>query len=1361
MPRTSAFRGTWAPNQRPYLSLSADVWVSIQGETSVVACGECKRRLNLNKYLTGISTECAVSSPPGSATINLSIPDNDVNEFFADGQFLIISMMEIEIFAKGYYTVGGFPQYYRIFWGLITSVTKNWSNGVTSVSISCRDILRWWELTNVVTNPAFLDIGKSESNYNLFGNKFAGQNPYTVMIALAREAMGDFSITQSSFTSFRPEDKAERNVIAQYAKDIMSYWQLKFSNIWNSMVLYGSSGRAYTFSGKPGNVSPLAISQAIFEQEVKDLNLNVETALFKIQPSEIAAFKIDILSAGNVDFFQNEMQTKMQIALTCAQQAGSYEFYCDPNGSIIFKPPFFNLNTIPNKPTSWIYDFEIIDESIQETEQQVYTHVTSHGNAFGGVNDYGLNDDLTTPRTGVIDWHLLKRYGWRRLDLQLEWAGDPKKLFYHCLDHLDKVNSKRESGTITIPMRPELRLGFPVWIPSYDSFFYVEGISHQLSFGGQATTTLTLTAKRSKFIAPKNIGSISRTSSKIIEADPPKKEQKDPKKDPKKPKEDNQKKDVKVVYNYKIDFPSNLGYTSGLTEDKEKDYGGPALIRDPKTGKLLGFPNVVMVYRTSLSGIVLSRILEQTGSTKSKNPQKQQKQSPEGPEFKYEEMVREVYTLIQNEQRAELIDRLRLHRYEWGFNSSGAYDYAHDLNGDFKEFSVIPTDSVTWNPEKVSSNITTGATTSALDKTDLANKNNKKIQELEIQLKNLIEKRKQAKSQLDKTTKETEAYFKKRGLDQGYVIGQGLESSPGTGLVSVASGPTVAALNAKLSEADEAQNQLLAMAQTAYNEIDAEIIKLKAGISDLRTNTDSMKVIPELNIMVRPVSDEYGFEVIGHYRYGRGAQVTSGQVLIPTPEDRGKINQINIQFSPHGGLITNNPPFVNYGPESKDFAKAYEQMSPSDFVTGASFKGSNYTDEKQLDQVNFTGQDTFIQSYDRNARAGTSVFIEADSIRRAISLAELQPTLDRADGFGDVYPNCNCELGKTEWLSVLPQSIVQEILGPIGYTADSSTSETQVVKESGDPLSNFEAVNRAAEAALAGNSYDIGIETTSSGVGPSITRPTTSRVGLTGMATKIEAAKTLSDNSGYAYAYGNTFKQGNFFDKLADYLNHRFSMDYEQNLLREEFDTGLSRGIESPNMGMEQTNILTPEGVLGGGVSSDLFNRAAQGDPKALQELQKGVNFNFGRTEQSVKEANAKIADAGDKFKADIERLKKSTVFDPKTGFRDFLNLPTVETEGGEREDIWVEHHKKQRQIQPTPDETTIRKIPGGTTGETDTGGTVDLEFAEIRLVQPQPTTATTDLETRVEEKSQVPDANSIDYEPTPSNILPEPETRN
>jgi hypothetical protein len=59
----------------------------------------------------------------------------------------------------------------------------------------------------------------------------------------------------------------------------------------------------------------------------------------------------------------------------------------------------------------------------------------------------------------------------------------------------------------TIPLRVELRPGYPVYINSIGAYYYIEGLSHSFQFGGQCTTTITGTAKRAKFHAPGNSGS--------------------------------------------------------------------------------------------------------------------------------------------------------------------------------------------------------------------------------------------------------------------------------------------------------------------------------------------------------------------------------------------------------------------------------------------------------------------------------------------------------------------------------------------------------------------------------------------------------------------------------------------------------------------------------------------------------------------------------------------------------------------------------------------------------------------------------------------------------------------------------------
>lgn len=1245
MPRISAFRGTYQPNRRPYVTLTCDAYVTVQGQTETIACGECNRKIDINRYVTGINSEANVESAPGSCTINLSIPDNDINEFYVDGQFVLISMMEIEVYSKGYYTVGGFPQYYRTFWGLINNVQLNWSDGATTVTIACRDILRWWELTNVIVNPAFLDIPKTSSGYNLFQNQFSGMNPYTVIIALAKEAMGDFSLTTGSFTSFRPEDGPERAAISSFSKDIMAYWQLKFGNIWNNLVLFGSSGQSYTFSGEGGNVSPFKIAKQIFEEEARQLSLNPETAEFKIQPHEVAAFKVEVSRAGDVDFFQNETQSKLAIANTCRDQAGGYEFYCDTTGDIIFKPPFYNLNVMPNKPVSWIQDFEIIDDSITESEQEVYTHITSSGNAFGGVTDWGINDDITTPRTGVVDWHLLKRYGWRRLDVQVQWAGNPRKLFFHLLDWLDRINAKRESGTVTIPYRPEIRMGFPVWIPKYDSFFYIQGVSHQYSPGGQATTTLTLIAKRSKFIAPKNIGIVKSSGSKAIDTTNPV----------------TQKKETTKTTSYTIEFPSDIGVNAGIVPVKgqSEEYGGPAILRNPKTGKLVGFPNVVMTYRTSLDGSSVQRTIEKSGSTKMNKPIKQQRQSGKGAENSYNEVQRSVFSLLQTDARSNLLDRLRLHRYESGMTNAGVHDYAHDVDGIFKEFAIIPTDSITWgagtkDPNAGTEDSPDGVTGVVAGKdldqrlVETRNRLQQQISELDILIV-------AAKKELNKAIKD------RTSIEQ--TLRRNTKKRTKT--------------NNELSPEEIQAKEQLDVARANEATKQANFDRLQAQKSVLQLRTSNIRKLKALNTMIRPVSDEFGFEVIGHQRYGRGAFIDRGKLQLSDPNSVGTnpnvVNQLGIQFAAQGGIITDNPVEQNLGQESTNFAQLYETMTPDEYVTGASFRGANYNSTNHLADVNFTSQQTYTDSINNTVtRANKGVFIEADALKRSKTLEELRPIA--SNGLDDVgFSNCACGLGRAEWLSILPLELLSKILKPTsseqgealrfsdigqsrfgspGQTGTSLPSSVQTSLQDASngkftPLNSDEffnpdesililgveaveqnkaqtdarvdAINKALESASRGipvtvdpsllSNSSIDADELNSYINDSSRRVQSLGITMSGQDSASRDIGEFIMNSGGS---------SGFFQLLSQFLREKFERTYlDSNSKREAYAINAGRNVSRPDEGTTDSNILRGSDVLGGETNT-LFDRASRGDPDAIGALQNEANFNFGLTQNGL-----------------------------------------------------------------------------------------------------------------------------------------------
>lgn len=1138
MSRSSAWRGTWKQNRRPVVTMTPDVYVAVQGETTVIGCGECKKKININDYVTAISTEASVDSAPGSGTIQLTVPDHDINDFYDNNQFVIVPMMEVEMYAKGYFLIGGLPQYYKIFWGVVSSVSKSWSNGTTTYNISCKDILRWWELTYTVKNPAFLNsTGTSASGYQPFQNQFAGLNPYTTIIHLAREAMGDFSFTTGSFTSFKPEEGSETEVslTGSYMKDIMLYWQLKFGRMWNSLVLYGTSGQIHTTEGLGGTVSPIALSEKIFKQEWEYNQDEAEiNSLLKLSPAEIATFKVEVPRAGEVEFFENDSMSKLALANQARDQIG-YEFFCDPSGDIVFKPPFYNLNVLPNKPVSWVQDFEIIDDSVTDSEAEVFTHITSAGNAFGGATDWGLNDEITTPRTGVYDFHLLRRYGWRRFDYPCEWAGNPKKLFYHLMDMLDRLNAKRQNGTVQIPMRPELRLGFPIWFPKYDSFFYVQGISHAYSVGGQATTTLTLIAKRSKFVAPSNIGIIKEDGTRQVQITEILKEEpgKSGKKDANKKK--TQKKGTKTIKTYKTEFPGSSGDTTGLSNIQSQ--GQPVILRDPKTGKLLGFPNVVMVYRKTVSGTKLNEVIESSGQPVSSAKKSTQKKTTSSGTQNYGQVVFDTFKLIASNNQQSIIERIRLHRYEAAASNAGVYDYAHDVGRNFKEFQIVPMRSVTQNAGSNDEN--TSFSSDTISKTKAEEKKKK----LDAAVADIEKKLSASKKSI--SDKEKEIAKAQKALEEA---------------------------NKKNPGGVPAAEEKLKLLKSESDSLKASNLILQSDLSVAKTKRSNNQTVPDLNMIIRPVSDEFGFEVIGHYKYGRGAYIDRGKLQTygsnPSKAKESQnqiINQINIQFSPTGGLLTES--VQTDEKSSVDFSAAFEKMRPDDWNTGACFKGvsANGTDKPK----DFLMTDVNVYVSDIQKNKGKSVYVEADQTRNARTLAEMKPTVDTGLSQFNAVDECQCGLGRNDWVSILPVSVIRQIMTSSGKTESISVP----------------------------------------GVSSTSLSPSSSGSGYSKSVKSVEGSSDSPLSANTNVIVGG-FDSGSFFKRLNEFLKSEFGKNIKANNVRESVYSGESLGRTNPfasNSSAGQTNTLTPPG-------GSLFNRAAQGDQKSIDLLKNQANFNFGQT---------------------------------------------------------------------------------------------------------------------------------------------------
>ena len=934
------FQGTYQSGIRPTIVTAPDALVYINGELDVMGCPSCHRKFDLGRYITSISVDLSVESAPGSANITLSIPSHALDDFFFDGVPIITEMMEVEIFAKGYFLLEGLPQYYPIFWGLVTEISEGYSGGEVTITIQCADILKWWELCKMNVNAAFT-APAGVTGRSIYGNTFYGLNPYDVIWTLAQQSFGDIVVGTGSLTSMTKES-SQPKTFTNAMGDIMRYWNERFTRIRSSLLLYGTQGVAVrgdslhdSFRSGKGN--------GIASRTVRCANGGPDGGQMVFDPTDpnVVAFRTQFSQAGQVNFWQSEFQSKLELA-NAAKEAIGYEFYMDVTGDIVFKPPFYNLDILSNKPISWIQDIDIIDYDLSSSESEVVTQIQLQGN-YGGNVDYDMPEECT-PYTSVTDYHLLRKFGWRTRNFNSEFLADPMQMFYTGMDLLDRYNSKRHRGTVTIPLRPELRLGFPVYLSGKDQVWYVSGISHNIQFGGRAQTTLTLTAKRSKFIAPKGLGELKMTSYGGANSTPQGKSKGAPAKG--KGKQPGGTGGEQTAPNTSAPT-EKIGYTShqlakhaqfnldeGDAAQLPADPGNdsksyePLILRHPKTGRIMGYPNVVMVFTRPFTQPNLKKKAKQQGQ-KSAEEQKRFKKNINA-------VGQKAVQAIQSSLEAQPSDLTRdahtTGRYSYGFNSAGVYIYAHDggkdgHNGVIKEMLLI----------------------------------------------------------------------------------------------------------------------------------DHPKVHVKGNIKVAGGNGTTC--------MIRPVSDERGFELVGHYRYGRGASLRDGSLVLT-----GGVNhhtdigsQVALAGNLQASLIAQSQGLTSVLSTYPNPADALARLQPDDLASAAVINPETKLPEMERTGTNFV--DT--APLGSPEQKGVLPSLEATQLSRALTLAEMSVRNDQVPGA--TAAQCHCLTGRSELAFMNVGYQVQTLSGSVNdpsalpKSISAADVDTQVDTDRNTPVSTSQISGKTPE----------------------------------------------------------------------------------------------------------------------------------------------------------------------------------------------------------------------------------------------------------------------------------------------------------
>jgi len=539
------FIGTWKAEGITLVQHTPDAIVYVNGFTEVLGCPSCNGKIDIQKYVTSVSCD-PNTEPVANATISLSIPST---AFRTDGSFFIHPGYEVTIYMRGYFARSlltkedtveeidptGTPvyPYYQVFNGVVTEASYEYSGGEYTASITCSDVLHFWANLKMSTNGAV--FGKRPPDAltepTLVGHTFMGASPYSIIYTLFRVGFGaaggvDFQLAKKT----NIDATSEVSGLSSY-KMASLWWEKRWASNSISLRMYGTDGKMFNaseqvylglFSGKKPDALKKVMDQnkdlypydknssARINKLIRDLGYNPLSTQIAVTISEDGkkktridaakqqAFNLDISALGNVNLFETEYMSKLDI-VNAVRTITGYEFFQDVTGDIIFKPPFYNLDT-SDDPVYVIEDRDLISLSQAEREPQA-TMIKGSGSHFNNVSGVGLDSWLGLGAL-YVDYRLVAQFGWREETFECNYLSDTRALFVSAMNRLDLVNVGSKSATISIPLRPELRPGYPVYIRSIDCYYYIQSLSHSYTAGGQCTTSINGVGKRGKFHAP-------------------------------------------------------------------------------------------------------------------------------------------------------------------------------------------------------------------------------------------------------------------------------------------------------------------------------------------------------------------------------------------------------------------------------------------------------------------------------------------------------------------------------------------------------------------------------------------------------------------------------------------------------------------------------------------------------------------------------------------------------------------------------------------------------------------------------------------------------------------------------------------
>lgn len=496
----------WINN--PYLS---------NGNSSIVP-------VNFNDYIMAINTSYSIDSFIPSGTITLNVPNGSKHLFMAPGGNTIIDLMSmIRIYAKSYFFASdGSTVFRRIFNGVIKSVDMNENATGMDITIGIVGICRLLEITQVELNKSLLS--NSSSSITVFRSNQASMSPYAALYDTFARNLEFSEFLNSSF--LQSSIKSLKDSVA-IKEEYCSKWARMLTDVRRDVRLFGiSDNKAITDS-----ITKVSNYLHSVDPKKRGATQNVWKDLL----SEMAKENAQIISymrqyhfdmaIGGIKLFGSQLTPRIERIKYLVELMG-FEGYQDVDGLIIIKPPLYNLDctlvsngsetpsqlsslsdeNISQTNNPFIINMsEILSETYNEDETAIRRTSMTIAPNFGSPGGIQIENQIDkTPVTRYVDINLMRKYGVREEPPKYcgFLGGDRRAAYAFAVCELNKANRAFRTYNVSIPLRPEIRMGFPIYLPHKDMYAYVTAVAMSYNVGGQAITSLTCNYIRKRPLFP-------------------------------------------------------------------------------------------------------------------------------------------------------------------------------------------------------------------------------------------------------------------------------------------------------------------------------------------------------------------------------------------------------------------------------------------------------------------------------------------------------------------------------------------------------------------------------------------------------------------------------------------------------------------------------------------------------------------------------------------------------------------------------------------------------------------------------------------------------------------------------------------